>query len=237
MAHEFGRTPDMNPHGGRDHFAELYTNMFIGGGIKPGRIIGKTDETGAKIADMGWKYKEQPMMDHCMSTIYSALGIDYSKKIPDTPSGRAYEYQQTAPLGGPAFIPLAEINEVRRCVRSDAKPFAAEQGLGSRDATSLPVRAGDVDARISAMRIAERREKGDRPLEAKLERSGRTGEEVLERLRVSRVSCARRQRYGRRCSRQGELHPVTAGRPDIWRSSWPTVRLRFRRCTTESSIP
>ena len=132
---------------------------------------------------------------------------------------------------------LAEINEVRRCVRSDAKPFAAEQGLGSRDATSLPVRAGDVDARISVMRIAERREKGDRPLEAKLERSGRTGEEVLERLRVSRVSCARRQRYGRRCSRQGELHPVTAGRPDIWRSSWPTVRLRFRRCTTESSIP
>jgi len=25
--------------------------------------------------------------------------IDYSKIIPDTPSGRVYEYQQTAPLG------------------------------------------------------------------------------------------------------------------------------------------
>jgi hypothetical protein len=50
--------------------------------------------------------------DHLVSTIYSALGIDYSKKIVDTPSGRAYEYQQTAPLGGPAFIPLTEIHEL-----------------------------------------------------------------------------------------------------------------------------
>ncbi len=52
------------------------------------------------------------MKDHFASTIYSALGIDYGKKIADTPSGRAYEYQQTAPLGGPAFIPRTEIHEL-----------------------------------------------------------------------------------------------------------------------------
>jgi hypothetical protein len=112
VAHEFGRTPDMNPHGGRDHFVDAYTNLFMGGGIKPGRVIGKTSETGAKVIDVGWKYKEAPMMDHVASTIYSALGIDYSKKIEDTPSGRAYEYQQTAPLGGPAFIPRTAIEEL-----------------------------------------------------------------------------------------------------------------------------
>jgi hypothetical protein len=84
----------------------------MGGGVKPGRVIGKTSETGAKVIDVGWKYKEQPMMDHVASTIYSALGIDYSKKIEDTPSGRAYEYQQTAPLGGPAFIPRTAIEEL-----------------------------------------------------------------------------------------------------------------------------
>jgi hypothetical protein len=109
MIHEFGRTPDMNPAGGRDHWGKGFTNLFLGGGIKPGRVIGKTDETGAAVVDVGWKFKEQPMMDHVTSTIYSALGIDYSKKIMDTPSGRAYEYQQTAPLGGPAFIPQTEI--------------------------------------------------------------------------------------------------------------------------------
>jgi hypothetical protein len=40
------------------------------------------------------------------------LGIDYSKTIDDTPSGRFYEYQQTAPLGGPEFIPRTEIHEL-----------------------------------------------------------------------------------------------------------------------------
>ena len=40
------------------------------------------------------------------------IAIDFSKKIVDTPSGRAYEYQQTAPLGGPAFIPLTEIDDL-----------------------------------------------------------------------------------------------------------------------------
>jgi hypothetical protein len=112
VVHEFGRTPDMNPHGGRDHFVDLYSNMFMGGGVKPGRVIGKTSETGAKLVDVGWKFKEQPMMDHVASTIYSAMGIDFSKKIEDTPSGRAYEYQQTAPLGGPAFIPRTGIDEL-----------------------------------------------------------------------------------------------------------------------------
>jgi hypothetical protein len=110
MAHEFGRTPEMNSNGGRDHWGPCFTNLFMGGGVKAGRVIGKTD--GYKVTDVGWKYKEQPTWDHCVSTIYSALGIDYSKKIEDTPSGRDYEYQQTAPLGGPGFIPRTEIEEL-----------------------------------------------------------------------------------------------------------------------------
>ena len=45
LVHEFGRTPDMNSAGGRDHWGNSFTNLFIGGGVKPGRVIGKTDET------------------------------------------------------------------------------------------------------------------------------------------------------------------------------------------------
>jgi hypothetical protein len=110
MMHEFGRTPDMNSVGGRDHYGLIYTDMYLGAGVKAGRIIGKTNNY--KLLDVGWGFKEQPMKDHFASTIYSALGIDYGKKIVDTPSGRAYEYQQTAPLGGPAFIPRTEIHEL-----------------------------------------------------------------------------------------------------------------------------
>jgi len=112
VLHEFGRTPDMNPHQGRDHWIDSYTDMFLGGGIKPGRVIGKTDEVGGKVTSNGWQHKEQPMMDHVTSTIYSAMGIDYSKRIGNTPSGREYEYQQTAPLGGPGFIPRTAIEEL-----------------------------------------------------------------------------------------------------------------------------
>ena len=111
MVHEFGRTPWMNSVAGRDHYGLCYTDMYIGGGVKPGRVLGKTDNN-IKVIDNGWAHKEQPMKDHVVSTIYSALGIDYSKKIVDTPSGRAYEYQQTAPLGGPAFIPRTAIEEL-----------------------------------------------------------------------------------------------------------------------------
>ena len=112
LSQEFGRTPEMNPNGGRDHWGDVFTDVFMGGGVQPGRVVGKTDEVGGQAIDMGWEFKEQPMMDHVVSTIYSALGIDYSKVISDTPSGRVYEYQQMAPLGGPGFIPRTDIKEL-----------------------------------------------------------------------------------------------------------------------------
>ena len=112
LTHEFGRDPELNSNQGRDHWGRCFTNMYLGGGIKPGRVIGKTDERCFKVVDNGWKYKEQPMKDHETSTIYSCLGIDYSKVIQNTPSGRAFEYQQTAPLGGPEFIPRTEIEDL-----------------------------------------------------------------------------------------------------------------------------
>ena len=112
IAHEFGRDPTMNSNEGRDHWGRNFTNLFLGGGVEPGRVIGKTNDAGSEVVDNGWDYPQQPMMDNVVSTIYSALGIDWSKKIENTPSGRAYEYQQTAPLGGPVFIPKSPIESL-----------------------------------------------------------------------------------------------------------------------------
>ena len=53
IAHEFGRNPEMNSNAGRDHWGFCFTNLFMGGGVKPGRIIGKTD--GYRVTDVGWK--------------------------------------------------------------------------------------------------------------------------------------------------------------------------------------
>src|ERR1051326_2167657 len=44
---EFGRTPKVNPAGGRDHWPQCWTVYFAGGGVKGGRVVGKSDEIGA----------------------------------------------------------------------------------------------------------------------------------------------------------------------------------------------
>ena len=40
---DFGRTPTINPRGGRDHWASLCTLAFFGGGLNMGQIIGRSD--------------------------------------------------------------------------------------------------------------------------------------------------------------------------------------------------
>src|SRR5262249_49363317 len=39
---EFGRTPRVNPHGGRDHWGPLCTLALAGGGLKMGQVVGES---------------------------------------------------------------------------------------------------------------------------------------------------------------------------------------------------
>ncbi len=96
---EFGRTPDMNPVLGRDHYREAYTTMYAGGGVQGGRVLGKTNEDGSEVIDPGWSHDGQPFMDNTVATIYSALGIDWRKSVTNTPSGREYLYVDSIALG------------------------------------------------------------------------------------------------------------------------------------------
>ena len=43
---EFGRTPKINPAGGRDHHPACWTILIGGGPIKGGRVVGASDEIG-----------------------------------------------------------------------------------------------------------------------------------------------------------------------------------------------
>lgn len=111
LANEFGRTPYMNAAGGRDHWGPCFTDVYIGGGVKPGRVIGKTDETCSKVVDTGWSFKEQITKNHHVATIYSALGIDYSKTAVGGSENR-YDYQQTAVPAAGRHSPLTDIQEL-----------------------------------------------------------------------------------------------------------------------------
>jgi hypothetical protein len=78
---EFGRTPKINPAGGRDHWPQCWTMVFAGGGVKGGRIVGASDEIGAFP-------RERPVTPgEVAATVYHALGLDLEMELPG-PSGR-----------------------------------------------------------------------------------------------------------------------------------------------------
>jgi hypothetical protein len=90
---EFGRTPgELSAANGRDHYQYALTGLFAGGGVQGGRVIGKTDEMGAKVIAPDWNVKRSVYMEDVATTIYSALGIDWTKVIEGPPSGRAFHY-------------------------------------------------------------------------------------------------------------------------------------------------
>ncbi len=108
---EFGRTPgELTDIKGRDHWPAVRAGLFAGAGVKGGRLLGATDEKGGKIVKFDW-HRNRPMYpEDVTATIYSALGIDWSKKISGTPSGRAFEYVE--PMSGTTFIDSTEIKEL-----------------------------------------------------------------------------------------------------------------------------
>ncbi len=48
---EFGRSPKINPSGGRDHWYHCSTVLIAGGGIQGGQILGSSDRIGAEPRD------------------------------------------------------------------------------------------------------------------------------------------------------------------------------------------
>lgn len=67
---EFGRTPILNPRGGRDHWPGVWSVLFAGGGVRGGQVIGASDRLGGEPKDRPTSPAE------IVATIYHLLGID-----------------------------------------------------------------------------------------------------------------------------------------------------------------
>jgi len=73
---EFGRTPQINAAGGRDHWPQCWTVYFAGGGVCGGRVVGRSDAVGGAPA-------ERPVTPaDIVATIYHSLGIDLNEELP-----------------------------------------------------------------------------------------------------------------------------------------------------------
>ena len=70
---EFGRTPQCTG-GGRNHWSRAWSTVLIGGGIKGGQVVGRTDRDGAAVVD-------RPIsVTDFLGTVCTILGIDYTRK-------------------------------------------------------------------------------------------------------------------------------------------------------------
>lgn len=78
---EFGRTPNVNTTAGRDHWGNVFTALFAGGGLQHGQVIGSSDARGAVPLD-------RPLgPTDLLATMYRFLGIS-TDLSPNDFSGR-----------------------------------------------------------------------------------------------------------------------------------------------------
>ena len=80
---EFGRTPRINPAGGRDHWPQGFSFALAGGGIAGGRVIGETDPEGRPTKKPIDPYNVADIH----ATVFHGLGIDPEHEL-ITPIGR-----------------------------------------------------------------------------------------------------------------------------------------------------
>ncbi|TWU22140.1 hypothetical protein Pla52o_31880 [Novipirellula galeiformis] len=96
---EFGRTPTINPAGGRDHWPHGFSTLLAGCGIRPGTVYGETSPD-PKLD------RKNPMQDvaevttvaDLHATILAALGVPYGEEL-YTPIGRPMKRSEGTPIG------------------------------------------------------------------------------------------------------------------------------------------
>ncbi|QDU96969.1 DUF1501 domain-containing protein [Lignipirellula cremea] len=93
---EFGRTPRINGHLGRDHWPEAWSVAMAGCGINRGLVVGHTDPTGTFVDS------EPYDIGHMFHTWFNALGIDSQKHEYDNEG-------QPLPIANEECYPVKEL--------------------------------------------------------------------------------------------------------------------------------
>ena len=78
---EFGRTPRINGHAGRDHWSDCFSVLLTGGGIRKGQIVGASEKWGGGVHER----LVRPL--DLLATIYHVMGIPLDTHYNDA-SGR-----------------------------------------------------------------------------------------------------------------------------------------------------
>jgi len=88
---EFGRTPKINPFGGRDHWGHVFSFVMAGAGISGGQVYGSSDKTG------GYPLSARVQPQELTATIFHLLGIGHEVTFRDR-TGRPLAVSKGEPL-------------------------------------------------------------------------------------------------------------------------------------------
>jgi len=89
---EFGRTPNINPLDGRDHWPSGFSCLIGGGGLKSGLTIGATDPQGQN------KSPQDPVeVADLFATIFKTFDVDFAHEV-ITPIGRPMAFSSGKPI-------------------------------------------------------------------------------------------------------------------------------------------
>jgi arylsulfatase A-like enzyme len=101
---EFGRTPlaqTLNPGKesalGRDHHPDAFTMWLAGGGVKPGIVIGRTDDLGMKVVE------DRVHVHDLHATMLHCLGVDH-KRLTFRHQGRDFRLTDVAGNAVPKML-------------------------------------------------------------------------------------------------------------------------------------
>ena len=75
---EFGRTPNINGNGGRDHWAKSWSVLVGGAGFKGGQIVGETSSDGKEVVSE--PYSSQDIMASVLKSLDISLETNFTAK-------------------------------------------------------------------------------------------------------------------------------------------------------------
>jgi uncharacterized protein (DUF1501 family) len=88
---EFGRTPQVNPLGGRDHWPHNFAAAVAGGGLRGGVAVGESDPAGGRTP------RDPVPVADLHATILRAVGIDPARTL-RSPIGRTFPRSEGTPI-------------------------------------------------------------------------------------------------------------------------------------------
>jgi len=88
---EFGRTPSINPLGGRDHWPQGFSMLLGGGGLLGGQLVGSTDPEGRAAP------AEPKRFADVHATVLAALGLDPARELTSS-AGRPLKLSEGTPI-------------------------------------------------------------------------------------------------------------------------------------------